>query len=221
MEIKKNDFVEIEFIAKTKDNGEVFDTNIKKEAENANLNIKEVAPLIISVGRGMTLKGIDSSLEGKNLGESYQITLSPEDSFGVRNSSLVKMIPLKVFLQQKINPEKGMQLSLDGMVVKILSNSGGRVLVDFNHPLAGKEVIYEIKVVRAVEDLSEKINSLQDFFLRRRFEFSLDETKTKITIKAPKSVHKFLSFFGKNFEEILGLKVAFEDKPINSDLDKQ
>jgi len=206
MSIKKNDFVEIEFIAKVKDSGEVFDTNIKPEAEKAKLNIKEILPLAICVGKGMTLKGIDSFLEGKEIGENYTLNLSAEEAFGKRDSKMIKMIPLKVFLQQKIYPESGMQLALDGMVVKVLSNSGGRVLVDFNNPLAGKEVVYNLRVIKNIEEIKDKVNALQDFFFRKRFEFKVLENK-KILFEVPKSAIQFVEFFAKNFEEILGEKI--------------
>lgn len=213
MALKKNDFVEIEFIGKTKE-GEIFDTNIKSEAEKIGLKLQLDKPFILSIGRGMLLAGFDNELEGKELNKEYSVELSPEQSFGKRDTSLVKMIPLKLFLEQKILPEAGMKLSLDGNVVKIISVSSGRVLVDFNNPLAGKTVIYNYTMKRKVDDINEKINALQDFFMRRRFEYVLN--KDELTFKIPKNVEKFIQFFAKPFQEILGLKVKseiVEDKP--------
>jgi FKBP-type peptidyl-prolyl cis-trans isomerase 2 len=121
------------------------------------------------------------------------------------------MIPLKMFLAQKVMPEKGMQLSLDGMLVKILSVSGGRVLVDFNNPLSGKVIIYEYTIKRIVTDTKEKINSLQEFFFRNKFEFDLDEAKKEITFKVPENVGKFLFMFEKQFNDILGMKILTKE----------
>src|SRR3989344_5391232 len=69
--------------------------------------------------------------------------------------SLLKMIPIKVFFQHKINPVQGAMLNFDGKMGKVLSVSGGRVLVDFNHPLAGKDVIYEVNVKRIIQNINE------------------------------------------------------------------
>jgi FKBP-type peptidyl-prolyl cis-trans isomerase SlyD len=208
MTIGKNDFVEIEFLAKA--DGQVFDTNIKEEAEKAQLNIKNFSPLVIAVGAGMVIAGLDKELEGKEFNKKYNASFSPEQAFGKRDSKLVRMIPLKVFIQQKIMPEKGMQLSLDGMIVKVLSVSSGRVLVDFNNPLAGKQVSYEYTLKRKVEDIKEKINALQDFFFRTNFDFEVGEN---IVFKVDENVGKFIQIFEKQFEELIGKKIKIEAKP--------
>jgi FKBP-type peptidyl-prolyl cis-trans isomerase 2 len=205
--INKNDFVEIEFSARIKD-GEVFDTNIKSEAEK--LDIKEVKPLVLSVGANMVIEGLDRTLEGKDIGKQYSEEFKPELAFGKRNPSLIKMIPLRLFLEQKIQPQAGMQFSLDGMLVKIVSSSGGRVLVDFNNPLSGKVVVYNYKINRKIEDLNEKINALQDFLFQRRFEFTANESEKTITFKVPEYMDKLIQIFEKKFEEILGMKVKAE-----------
>lgn len=206
MAIEKNDFVELEFVAKA--NGDVFDTNKKSEADK--LGMKQVTPVIISVGRGMVIKGLDEELAGKELGVEYKSTFKPELAFGKRDAKMVRMIPLKLFLEQKIMPEKGMQLSLDGMLVRVLSVSSGRVLVDFNNPLAGKEVEYTYSIKRKVDDMNEKVNAMQDFFFRNRFDFKV-EGKDLIFI-VDENFGKFIQLFEKQFEEALGLKIKVEPK---------
>jgi FKBP-type peptidyl-prolyl cis-trans isomerase SlyD len=206
MAVQKNDFIELEFVAKA--NKEVFDTNRKEEAEK--IGMKQVIPMIISVGRGMVIKGLDQELEGKEIGKEYVSTYKPELAFGKRDPKMVRMIPLKIFLQQKIMPEKGMQLSLDGMLVRVLSVSGGRVLVDFNNPLSGKDVEYSYIIKKKIDDINEKINALQDFFFRNRFEFKIAD-KDLIFI-VDENVNKFIQLFEKQFEEALGLKLKFEAK---------
>ena len=64
MTIKKNDFVEIEFTGKITGTDEIFDTNIKADAEKAGLDIKTVKPFALSVGNQMLPKGLDEDLEG-------------------------------------------------------------------------------------------------------------------------------------------------------------
>jgi len=212
MEIKKNDFIELDFVAKVKDTNELFDTTIKEEAEKAKLDLKELSPMILCVGKDMAIKGLDKALEGKELNKKYSVDIKAEEAFGKRDPNAVKMIPLKAFVQQKIYPERGMQFSLDGAVVKILSNSGGRVLVDFNNPLAGKEVVYEFTIKRKVEEIKERVNALQDFFFRRKFEFDLDEKEKKIAFHVPKGVGKVIEILGKNFEEMLSFKVEAKEE---------
>lgn len=199
--IQKKDFIEIEFSAKT--NNEVFDTTIPAEAEK--IGLKNLQPVIISVGAGMVIKGLDSDLEGKEIGKKYSSSFNPEQAFGKRDSKLVRMIPEKLFLAQKIRPQKGMQLSLDGMLVRVLSVSGGRVLVDFNNPLAGKEVTYDYTIKRIVEDLKEKINALQEFFFRKKFEFDIADKK--VLFKVSGDIGKYILLFEKQFKDILNMDI--------------
>jgi FKBP-type peptidyl-prolyl cis-trans isomerase 2 len=212
--IKKNDFIEIEFTGKIKDSNEIFDTNIKEDAKKANFDLKEesLKPFVLAIGQGMLVKGLDEKLEGKEIGE-YVIELNQEEAFGKRNPSLVRMLPLRIFIEQKIYPQKGMQLALDGMLTKIVSVTGGRVLADFNNPLAGKAVIYEIKILRKIEKQEEKINALQDFFFKKIFPFSVNEKDKKIIFSLRKEEQSFAplaKFYEKSFKESLGLEVEMK-----------
>src|SRR3989344_8157684 len=142
--IQKNDFIDITFTGRIKD-GEIFDTNVKEDAEKIGLKFNG-KPLIICVGQGMVVSGFDNALEGKESGKDYSIELQPKDAFQERQSNLVKLIPIKIFREKKINPYPGMTLNIDNMLVRVISVSGGRVLVDFNNILAGKTVIYTFKI---------------------------------------------------------------------------
>lgn len=205
--IKKHDFIELAFVGKIKETGEIFDTNVEEEIKKIKSNF-EAKPYLISVGHSMTIKGLDNDLEGKEVGKEYTSEFKPEDAFGKRNPSLIRMIPIKLFLEQQIMPQKGMQLSLDGSLVKIVSVSGGRVLVDSNNPLAGKVVSYKYRIVRKITDEKEKVNALQDFFFRKKFDFDLKEKD--LTFKVEKNLQKFVEVMANPFKEILGLNVKCE-----------
>lgn len=216
--INKGDFIELEFTGRISNTGEIFDTNINSDAKNAGLNIKEIKPLILCVGHKMIPEGLDEDLIGKDKG-SYKVTLKPQKAFGARNPQLVRMIPTKLFHEQKINPVRGMQLSLDGQLVRVLSSSSGRTLVDFNNPLAGKEIEYSYNILRKIEDTKEKIDAIQDFFFRKKFEYDLKEDT--LTFKAEKEFEPFVKMISPKFEEILGLKVMTELKEETKPLTKK
>ena len=208
MTIKKNDFVEIEFTGKISSTDEIFDTNIESDAKQSNLDIKDIKPFVLSVGHKMLPTGFDNDIIGKEIETKYSLNLKPENAFGTRNSQMVKMIPTKFFHEQKIEPVRGMQLSVEGQVVKILSSDKGRTLVDFNNPLAGKEIIYIYKINKIITDQKEKINAIQEFLFHKIFEFKVGD---KIIIfKVEKKVESFVKMFAPKFEEILGLKIETE-----------
>ena len=185
----------------------------REEAEKMGLDA-DVRPIIISVGNQMLLKGFDEALEGKEIGKKYTVNLSPEKAFGKRNPSMIKIIPIKAFREKEINPVPGMTLHLDQYIVKILSVSGGRVIVDFNNPLAGKEISYEFTAGKKIEDDKEKINALQDFFFRKRFDF---EIKDKKVIFKDETIKPFVEIFRQKFKDITGFEFEVEV----SDLTKQ
>lgn len=208
--IKKNDFVEIEFSGRVK-GGEIFDTTRKQEAEKLGIKKEDIKPLIVCVGQRMLVSGFDNALEGKEAGKEYGIELSPKDAFGERNRDFVKTIPLRVFLEKEINPKPGLVLALDNMLARIMAVSGGRVITDFNNPLAGKTIAYQFKVLRKIESLDEKISSFLDFFLKRKFEFEIKD-KTIVFKVEDKMYEGAIGMFKGKFKEIFNLEMAFEIK---------
>jgi len=210
MALQKKDFIEIEFTGRVKD-GDIFDSNIRenlKKLHQGHSHEIEAKPAIICLGKGMFLKAIDDFLIGKEIG-NYEIELSPEKAFGARLPQLVQKVPMKIFSSQKLNPYPGEVFNFDGRLAKVLSVSGGRVMVDFNHPLAGKNVIYEIRVLRKVEDLNEKIKAVIDFLFRREFKFSFQEKK--VIMEVEKSLSKFAEAFSGRFKDILGMELEIKE----------
>jgi len=215
MTIKKNDFVEIEFIAKVK-NGEVFDTNISSEVKKAGLELKNVKPYVLSVGHEMVIKGLDKDLEGKEVGKKYSVEITPEEGFGKRNPQLIRMMPKKIFLEHQMNPVAGMTLTLDNHLAKIISVSGGRVMIDFNHPLAGKDLEFTYTIKKKIDDIKIKVDSLQQFFFRKVFEYDLDDTKKKIIFKDTQ-LTQVLGMFRDKFKELTGYDVEIFAKKDNAE----
>lgn len=217
MAIKKNDFIEVEFTGNITNTDEIFDTNIKEDAEKGGLDIKNIKSFVLAVGHKMLPSGFDKDLEGKEAGKSYTVDIKSDDAFGKRNPQMVRMIPTKLFHEQKIEPQRGMQLALDGQLVKILSSDRGRTLVDFNNPLAGKDVTYKYKINKVITEEKEKIDALQEFLFRKKFDF--DKKDKTVTFKITQELEPFVKMFAPKFEEILGLKVeskvieAKEEKP--------
>jgi len=182
--IKKRDFVEIEYTGKLKEDGAIFDTTDEKTAKKHNLHGHNFGPVVVCVGEEHVLKGIDSNLEGKEIGKEYNLGLKPEDAFGSKNAKLIQLIPTSKFKQQNIQPMPGMPVNIDGIAGTIKTVSGGRTLVDFNHPLAGKELVYNVKINGKVTDDKEKLNGFLRLSLGTKdFDAEINEGNAKITLK--------------------------------------
>ncbi|MBU4492877.1 MAG: peptidylprolyl isomerase [Nanoarchaeota archaeon] len=174
--MKKGDFVELEYTGKVKDMDFVFDTTSEKDAKKNNIHDARASygPIIICIGQGHVIKGLDEELEGKEPEKKYHIKLSPEQGFGKKNAKLIQLVATSKFIKQKINPMPGLQVNIDGMMGMIRTVSGGRTLVDFNHPLAGKELVYDFKINKIVKDDEEKLRALLNLQL------NLKDTKADI-----------------------------------------
>jgi len=181
--LKENDFIEIDYIAKIKDD-KIFDLTKEDIAKENNIYDKnyKYKPVIICLGRGDILKGLDKKLIGKDIGK-HKIELTPEEGFGRKDGKLIKLVSTKEFTKQNINPIPGMQLNLDGFMGRIISVTGGRTLVDFNNPLSGKDLEYEIEIKRKVIDKKEQLQGFLDLIFKEyKLEIKDDEAIIEVEI---------------------------------------
>jgi peptidylprolyl isomerase/FKBP-type peptidyl-prolyl cis-trans isomerase SlyD len=157
-----NDFVKVNYSGKIKETGLEFD-----KGEN----------LPIIVGVNYTLRGIDKALLEMQLGERRTVEVVPEDGFGNREAKLVKLVPLSEFKKHNTDPAPGMVIEADGLRGRVLSVSGGRIKVDFNHPLAGKTLIYDLEIKERIEGIENKIKAIIKLYVM------IEEDKSKINIR--------------------------------------
>ncbi|MBT6995271.1 peptidylprolyl isomerase [Candidatus Woesearchaeota archaeon] len=221
VKIKKGDFVELDYTGKVKLMDKVFDTSNEEVAKSNNIYNEKMkyGPITICVGEKNVLQGLDDELDGKETGKDYEIDIAPEKAFGKKDPKKMKIVSMSLFRKQKMNPYPGLQINADGMIGTVRSVSGGRVNLDFNHPLAGRDLVYTFKILKKVEDLKEKVDSVMKFGLEMfgpdMFKKELTENNLKITskIKMPEQIVKT---FSDKFKKLVpGLeKVEFiEEKP--------
>jgi FKBP-type peptidyl-prolyl cis-trans isomerase SlyD len=221
MTIKKGDFIEIDYTGKLVD-GAVFDTTEEKVAkENGTFEEKmKFGPMVVCVGEQQVLPGLDLALVDKEIGKGYTETFQPEQAFGKRDVKKVRIMPAASFKEHNMQPRPGLQVDVDGEVGTITRVSGGRVIVNFNHPLAGKEVIYDFKILKKVEDKSEQIKSFLNSAMRipkDKINVILKEDIAEVSL--PMNLPEQLTgMIGKKLAELTSLK---EIKFLNSSMPKE
>jgi len=181
MALQKGDFILLDYIAKVKETGEVFDTTIEEIAKKERL-YKEgeiYEPKLVVIGEGWVLKALDESLTNMEVGKTETIEIPPEKAFGARDPEKVRRVPLRHLTAKGITPTLGMRLEYDGKMATVRAIGAGRVLLDFNPPLAGKTLVYEVTVKKKLETPEEKIAAL----IHRRIP-TVEVEKFKFTIKA-------------------------------------
>ena len=224
--IKKGDFVELEYTGKVKEDNLVFDTTSEKTAKDSHIYNPHASygPAIICLGEHQLLKGLDEGLQGKEVGKEYTFDLKPEEAFGKKSSQLLKLIPLTAFKKGNTRPEIGMQVEIDGNFGIVKTVTGGRVIVDFNHPLSSKELVYSVKINKIVADDSEKVKSLISLSLNlRRDKIDVSTSNGKAVVKMLKLPDIFKAEFEKKIKELVPTikELVFEDlkeekQPLNT-----
>jgi FKBP-type peptidyl-prolyl cis-trans isomerase 2 len=185
MAVKKDDFIEIDYTGRLKEDNSVFDTTNEQLAKDEGIHNPNTGygPVIICLGQKQLIKGLDAKLEGKELGK-HTIDLPAEEAFGKKNAKLIQMVPLKKFTENDIKPFPGLQVNIDNAVGTVKSVSSGRVLVDYNHPLSGKDLVYEVEIKRVVTDKKEQIDSLLKLLLGiKEAKIEIKDNKAKIELK--------------------------------------
>ena len=162
MALQKGDFILIDYMAKVKETNEVFDTTSEETAKKEHLH-KEgeiYEPKLVVIGEGWMLKTLDESLTTMEPNKASSVEIPPDKAFGARDPEKIKRVSLKHLTAKGGNPTIGMRIEYGGKNATIRAIGAGRVLLDFNPPLAGKTLVYEVTVQKKLEANEEKIAAL-------------------------------------------------------------
>ncbi len=167
MKLKNGDFILLDYTGKIKDSNQVFDSTSEKVMKEAKVHQEgaKYSPVTVCIGEGDVLAGLDEDLVGKEVGKSYTVDILPEKGFGKRDAKLMKIVNTNIFLKNNINPVPGLQVNIDNLIGMIKTVTGGRTIVDFNHPLAGKNLVYEFSILKRVTEDEEKIKGMLTSYL--------------------------------------------------------
>ncbi|MGM5480294.1 MAG: FKBP-type peptidyl-prolyl cis-trans isomerase [Nanobdellota archaeon] len=160
MTIQKGDFIELDYTGKVHDDENmVFDTTVESVAKKEEIYSEKTTykPTLAIVGEGHLIQGLDKRLEGIETG-THTFEIPAEEAFGKKDAKKLQLVPAKVFRKQNIRPMVGLQVNVDDEIGVIRSVSGGRIIVDFNHPLSSKDVVYDVDIKRIITDNKERLD---------------------------------------------------------------
>ncbi len=131
------------------DNGTIFDTSDAATARQAGIYDANYTyqPLNITVGAGFYLEAFESALVGMKVNESRNVTLTPGQAYGEYDPSLVQPVNISLLEEYNITPHVNDTLYYDmqPVLVKEIPNNT-TVIIDFNHPMAGKTLHFMLTV---------------------------------------------------------------------------
>jgi peptidylprolyl isomerase len=142
MAIKVGDVIRVDYEG-TLEDGTVFDST-RKEGAN---------PLKFEVGAGQLIFGFDQAVLGKEVGDEFNITIQPKDAYGNRDPMLVQTISREQ-LPKGLDPEPGMMVGIGdpngtNSLAWITNVDDEFIKLDMNHPLAGKVLNFQIKILES------------------------------------------------------------------------
>lgn len=189
--MQKGDFIRINYVGRL-ESGEIFDLTDAELAKKEKIfNPKaRYGPAPVIVGAGFVIPGVDKALAEMKVGEKRAVEISPEEGFGSRDPKLVRTVPQKVFRQQ---PQPGMVVDFGDSRGRVQSVSAGRVRVDFNHPLAGKALKYELEVVEKIEGQENQVRAVLEFFGAVNAGVSIEGETARISAPIPQHIRQRIS----------------------------
>lgn len=156
--ISDGDFIRLSYTAKLED-GTIVDTTdeeVAKEHGIYNENAR-YGDIYIVVGKGHVLPGLEEDIKGKDVGYKGTVEIPPEKAFGEYNPDLKDTFSVNRF---KERPEIGQRVRIGDRIGTVERIVGRRVIVDFNHPLAGKKIIFDYEIKEKLEKPEDKIKAL-------------------------------------------------------------
>jgi FKBP-type peptidyl-prolyl cis-trans isomerase 2 len=188
MTVENGDFIKIDYTESVDD--QVIAATDKDVATAKGIYDEECqyGPRLVVVGAGQITKGLEEELVGKEIGYSGRVEVPPEKAFGVHDPNKVETVPITRFKEDK--PGVGMRVGSEGRYGTVTRIIGRKVSVDFNHPLAGKTVAYDYKILESIDDRLEKLKSLLKTFARADLEAEIEDDVATITVPWEMSYYK-------------------------------
>lgn len=143
-----NDVVALIEYTLTDDQGNVIDSSVGGE------------PLAYLHGAGNIIPGLESALEGKKVGDSLKVSVAPAEGYGEKDDSLLQVVPRSMFRgvdQIEVGMQFHAQTDYGMQVITVAKVEGDNVTVDGNHPLAGQNLNFDVKVVEVRAASAEEL----------------------------------------------------------------
>jgi FKBP-type peptidyl-prolyl cis-trans isomerase 2 len=187
--MKKGDIIRLDITGNYPASGEVFETTDEGLAKDKGMwhEGHQYKPRVLIIGSGSNEypTGLEVDLLHAKIAEKREVTLEPKDAFGAHNPLLVETVSARELVRLGIEPEVGASVTRRNRTGHISGIFGGRVRVDYNHPLAGKSLKYEYTVREVADKPEEKVGAVLDLHYGRSEEFRPEVSGKSVSIKVP------------------------------------
>ena len=187
--IKEGDFVLLNYAVWDVDDNRLLDTNIEEIAKQSNRFREDIEykPELVVIGKGFLLKSVEEEIKGMKEGEEKTILLPPEKAFGRKDPAKIKIVSATELTRRGIKLAVNEEIEYGGRRAIIKRIGSGRVVLDFNHPLAGKTLKYYVKIVKKLNTRKEKVKALIERWFKTGENIGI-KINRKVVITLPDTV---------------------------------
>jgi len=199
MTFKENDFVKVDFDIYAND--KLVQTTSEATAKKAGLKLEKFGATTLILGKAFILKALDDAIL-KN--DSGKLELTADEAYGRRKKEFLKTFPKSAFDEQKMRPVVGVTYDFNGMFGTVKSVVSSRVMVDFNNPLAGRDIKIEYKVLGEVKDIAEKVSFVIESALKIPIGmFKVSSSGKEVSLEVPAQLVAMKEMFEKSLIEMI------------------
>ena len=179
--------IRLDYKAYIADSDKLYDTTYEDAAKDAGIYNEKVTykPMAYIVGSNGLFPALDKAISEAKVGEEFTVEVPSEEGAGARNPKLMETHNINEFYKAEIYPQPGMTVTLGNRSGTILKVGAGRVVVDFNNPLAGHDLKYVMKVVEEITEDAAKAEAIVEADFPGATDFKFDFPGDKVVVTLP------------------------------------
>ncbi len=193
----------------------LFDTTDEEKAEEEEIHEEDASygPVPVLLGSGNIMEGFEEALLEKEVGEEGSVEVPPEKGIGMREPDKIELFSRREMQRRDIDPVEGQEVEIDNRRGTIIQATAGRVRVDFNHPMAGRTLRYDFKIVDKPESIEDKAKAIltMDY---TDLDFKIEETEEGLDVILPDQCKYDQSWFVVKYRVVSDLRDTLDLKHI-------
>ena len=163
--MEEGTIIHVEYDLYNADSGDLIETTREEVAKEHDIHQENrtYTPLVCVVGSGQLIPGFEESLLSAKADTDISLEIAAADAYGEKNSEMIDSMSIDKLLRYVRDPKSlyiGGPVTIDGRTGTLSYLAAGRARIDYNHPMAGRTLKYDYKIVKVIKDKKEKVAAL-------------------------------------------------------------
>ena len=203
--------IRLNYKAYIADSDKLYDTTYEDVAKDAGVYNEKVTykPMSYIVGSNKLFPALDKAIADAKVGVEFTVEVPAEEGAGARNPKLMETHNINEFYRAEIMPQPGLTVTLGNRTGTILKVGAGRVVVDFNNPLAGHDLKYVMTVAEELTEPAAKAAAIVEADFAAADDFKFDFPGDKVVVTLPDMVKFHQEWPVARFRVVSDLRDAF------------